>query len=383
MLKLDDAGQSSLEKNATRTVRPIPWAKPDFCGNEQRYVCEALASTWISGGPFVDRFESEFARYSGTRYAMTASNGTSALHMAFLALGVGPGDEVIVPGFAFMAAANVLLHLKAKPLFTEVDPKTWCMTAEQIERRLSPKTKAVVAVHTYGNVCLMDEIMALARNWSVAVIEDAAESFASRYKNRLAGTFGELGTFSFQATKTITTGEGGMVVTENAELRDELYLWRNHGMLHARYWHELPGHNFRLTNMQAALGCAQLERIDQIINERERVYASYRRCLSSVAGVDMQLIPACVQPVIWAVAVKLDSQAYPQGRDKVMRQLAEAQIETRNGFYAASMLQHLYSSSALPICEDLSRQVLGLPTYCTLEDSEIQFICSKLENLRR
>jgi len=246
------------ETTVARTVVRIPWAKPSFCGNEQRYVSEAIASTWISAGNFVDRFECEFAGYTGSPYAMTSSNGTTALHMALLALSVGPGDEVVVPGFAFMAAANVALHLGAKPVFAEVDPVTWCMTANDVERCLSPRTKAIVPVHTYGNVCAMDEIIALAKDRSVVVVEDAAEAFGSRYKNRQAGSIGQLGTFSFHATKTITTGEGGMVVTDSCELRDRLYLYRNHGMLRTRYWHEVAGHNFRLTNMQAAMGCAQL-----------------------------------------------------------------------------------------------------------------------------
>ena len=371
-----------VQRGSRGRIDPIPWAKPSFWGNEQRYVSDALTSTWISGGPFVDRFERDFAKYSDSRYAMTSSNGTTALHMALLALSVGPGDEVVVPGFAFMAAANVTLHLGAKPVFTEVDRVTWCMTANDAERCLSPRTKAIVPVHTYGNVCAMDEIIALARNHSVAVVEDAAEAFASRYKNRQAGSMGQLGTFSFHATKTITTGEGGMVITNDSELRDRLYLFRNHGVLRARYWHEVPGHNFRLTNLQAAMGCAQLERIDQIIAERRRVYTSYQGHLANIPGVSMQHFRSDVNPVVWAIAVRLDPQAYPQGRDRVMQQLDAAGIETRNGFYASSMLGHIYDSASLPACEDLSRQVISLPMYCTLQDSEIQFICSQLEAIR-
>src|SRR5882724_2279623 len=208
-----------------RTVESIPWAKPDLLGNEKQYVAEALSSTWISDGPFVGRFENDFKKYCGGRHATTASNGTTALHMAFLAMGVGPGDEVIVPGFAFMAAANVALHVGAKPVFTEVDPATWCMTATDVERCISPRTKLIVPVHTYGNVCDMDEILTLANAKSILVLEDAAEAFASRYKNRLAGVYGTVGTFSFHATKTITTGEGGMVITDSRELSEKLYLF--------------------------------------------------------------------------------------------------------------------------------------------------------------
>jgi perosamine synthetase len=298
------AGLPSVKTIAETVVR-IPWAKPTFGGNDQRYVSEAIASTWISGGPFVDRLEREFGEYSGSLYAMTSSNGTTALHMALLALSVGPGDEVVVPGFAFMAAANVALHLGATPVFTEVDPVTWCVTANDVERCLSPRTKVIIPVHTYGNVCDMDEVIALARDRSVAVVEDAAEAFASRYKTRRAGSIGELGTFSFHATKTITTGEGGMVITNSRALRDRLYLFRNHGMLRTRYWHEIPGYNFRLTNLQAAMGCAQLERIDQISKDRQRVYASYRTFLSNIPGITMQHFSSDVEPVVLGIDVKL------------------------------------------------------------------------------
>ena len=361
---------------------PIPWAKPNFWGNEQEYVTQALASTWISGGPFVERLERYFAAYQGVRCAAATSNGTTALHMAFLALGVQPGDEVIVPGFAFLTAANLALQLGARPVFTEVDPSTWCMTAKGVEKWLSPRTKVIVPVHTYGNVCAVDEILDLISGRPISVVEDVAEAFSSRYKSRLAGTSGVISTFSFQATKTITTGEGGMVVTDNQDLYDRMCLFRSHGMLGRRYWHEVAGHNFRLTNMQAALGCAQLEKIDRIIWERKRVYRTYEECLSNVPGVAMQRFGPEVDPVVWAIAVKLDPRTYCQGRDRVMQQLKQVGIETRNGFYAASLLDHLYVCPKLPVCEDLSQQVISLPTYPTLGDADIELISDKLKSLR-
>lgn len=376
-------GRLSVDESLMLEFDSIPWARPNLWGNEQAYVAEALASSWISGGPFVERLEKEFAGYCGVPYAITASNGTTALHMAFLALGVSPGDEVIVPGFAFMAAANVALHLHAKPVFTEVDPLTWCMTAAEVDKCLTPKTRAVVPVHTYGNVCPMNEILELVTPRRIAVVEDTAEAFASRYKNRMAGTLGDVGTFSFHATKTITTGEGGMVVTQSRELYDKMCLFRNHGMARIRYWHEVAGHNFRLTNMQAALGCAQLENIDQIACERRRVHSSYKKHLLNIPGVTMQKFCAQVDPTLWAIAVRLDPQAYPQGRDAVIDLLQLERIETRPGFYAASLMAHLYAFPRLRICEDLSHQVISLPTFPTLQDDQVEFICAKLKGLRK
>ena len=250
----------------------IPWAKPKLWGNEQKYISDALESTWISGGPYVERFERIFAQYSSTPFALATSNGTTALHLAYLALGLGPGDEIIVPGFAFMAAANMALNIGAQPVFADVDADTWCVTAESIEKCITAKTKVIVPIHTYGNVCDMDSILEMGKIFGLPVIEDTAEAFSSRYKGKLAGTMGDLGTYSFQATKTITTGEGGMVTTQNQELNNNMILHRSHGMLRKTfYWHEVPGQNFRLTNLQAAMGVAQFENLDKIIAERKRV----------------------------------------------------------------------------------------------------------------
>jgi perosamine synthetase len=362
----------------------IPWASPVFWGNEQRFVAQALGSTWISGGPFVDRFEEEIARACGRRRALSASSGTTALHMVYLALGIGPQDEVVVPGFAFLAAANVALHVGARPVFAEVDPGTWCLTAAAVERCLTPRTKLVIAIHTYGNVCFTEEIRALAEPRGIAVVEDAAESFGSRCRGRLAGTIAPIGCFSFQATKTITTGEGGMVVTDNEELYRRMRLHRSHGMEDRRYWHEVAGHNFRLTNMQAALGCAQLEHLPAIVRERTRVHDRYRERLSQSPGLTLQEFPPEVEPVLWAVAAKLHPQAYPQGRDAVMAALGARQIETRPGFYAASLMSHLYRDCPpLPICEELSRQIISLPTFPTLTDDQIDSICTALDEARK
>src|SRR5688572_20131403 len=191
----------------------IPWAKPNFWGGEEANLLEALRSSWVSGGPFLDRLERELAEVLGTQHAIAVANGTAALHLAYLALGVAPGDEIVIPGFGFLGAANVALLMGARPVFADIDPATWCVTAATIEPCLNERTKAIVPVHTYGFVCDMAPIIELAAAHGVAVVEDAAEAMFSSYRGRAAGTIGEIGTFSFQATKTITTGEGGLVAT--------------------------------------------------------------------------------------------------------------------------------------------------------------------------
>jgi perosamine synthetase len=363
----------------------IPWAKPSLWGNEQKYISEALESTWISSGPFVERFERVFKEYSDVQYVLATSNGTTALHLAYLALGLGSGDEIIVPGFAFMAAANMALNVGAKPIFADVDPDTWCVTADSIERCITPQTKAIVPIHTYGDVCDMDSILDLAKKHNLPVIEDTAEAFTSRYKGNLAGTMADMGTYSFQATKTITTGEGGMVTTENEELYNKMILHRSHGMLRKTfYWHEVPGQNFRLTNLQAAMGVAQMEKLETIITERKRVCVSYIEQLSGIEGFHLQYFPPEVDGLPWTIALKLDPKAFPQGRDNVMQQMRELQIETRPGFYAASLMKHIYPNAALlPISEEVSRQVVSLPTFPSLHDDQIEYISARLIGLKK
>ena len=367
----------------TLNCHQIPWAQPDFWGLEEKYLLEALHSTWISGGAFVDRLERDVATFSGSPFAISTSNCTTAIHLVYLSLGLQPGDEVIVPGFCYLAAANIALQMGLKPVFAEVDPDTFCVTAGAIEAILTRRTRLIVAVHTYGNVCEMDEIMSLSQRKDVPVLEDAAESFASKYRGRQSGAIAQLGTYSFQATKTITTGEGGMVVTDDEALARKMALYRSHGVLGRRYWHELPGHNFRLTNLQAALGCAQLARLDSIIKERKRVHRSYATALTDVAGLRLQTFRPEVDPVLWALALELDPAVYPQGRDKVIEQLAAEGIETRNGFYAASQLPIYPDCASLPICERLGENVISLPTFPSLDDEKIHFICSTLTALRR
>ena len=360
----------------------IPWAKAEFWGREREYVSDAISSTWISGGPYVTRLEDNFSRYLGGAECLAVSNGTTALHLAYLGIDVRPGDEIIVPGFAFMAAANVAIHMGARPVFVEIDPLTWCMRAEDVEAKLTKRTKAIVPVHTYGNVCDMDAIGAIAGANRVLVIEDAAESIGSRYKGKMSGSMGHLGTFSLHATKTVTTGEGGLVCTKDESRAERMKLFRSHGVASRRYWHDVAGHNFRLTNMQAALGCAQFEHIDKIIETRKLMHRRYVAALSLLQGITLQHFAPEVDAAVWAIAIKLDVSAFPQGRDRVMQELGATGIETRPGFYAASQMRHLYESSNLPVCEAVAASVISLPSFPSITDEQIQIVVKALRGLK-
>src|SRR3989338_7748949 len=233
----------------------IPFAKPVFLGKEKEYLADAIASGWISDGPYVERFEKDFLRYFEGSSGLTTSSGTTALHLALLALGIGPGDEVIVPGYTFVAPVNMVLAVGAKPVYAEADPITWCIDPRSVEKQITSKTKAIIAVHVYGNVCDLPSLRAIADKYKLFLIEDVAQAAFSKYEQKYAGSFGDVGCFSFQATKTVAMGEGGFVVTPYKNVYEKMCLIRDHGMnKEKRYWHEVIGYNFRLTNLQAALG---------------------------------------------------------------------------------------------------------------------------------
>jgi perosamine synthetase len=361
----------------------IPWAKPQFWGKETDYVQEALGSMWLSGGAFIQKLEILFSTLYGNKYCLAVSNGTAAIHCAYLAIPLQEGDEIIVPGFGFLAAANVALHMKMRPVFAEVQPDTWCIDAHDVESKITPKTRAIVALHTYGNLCDMEPLLHSVAARNIVLIEDCAEALFSRYRNQYCGTIGHIGTYSFQATKTVTTGEGGLIVTGNGDWYEQMKLYQSHGLkTRGTYRHHLPGHNFRLTNIQAAMGVAQVECKEAIINERRRVYHQYLSLLGDEDGVQMQEITEGAEPVWWTCAVRLDSHAFPQGRDAVMNSLAEYGIETRPGFLASSR-HTFYPNHRVPICEELSDTIMSLPFYASLAQEQVDYICTCLRRLKK
>lgn len=368
----------ALEEN----VEFIPWAKPDFFGKEKEYVNDALDSTWISGGKYVNDLESNFAVLLDKKYCLAVSNGTTAIHLAYLGLDLKAGDEIILPGFCFLAAANIALHMGLKPVFCEVDKDTWNISEPDVRKKITSRTKAIVLVHSYGNLCDLDAFVKLSEEHEIPIIEDCAESLFSTYNGRQSGTFGLINTFSFQATKTITTGEGGLVVTDDERIAKKMSLYRSHGMDRSKafYIHELPGHNFRLTNLQAAMGVAQFEARETIVAERERVHAEYMNNLRDVFGIKFQKISNNSEPLIWAIALLLDKDRYANKRDDLIQALRKANIESRPGFYASSMLD-IYSEHKLPVTEEVSRNIISLPFFATLKNEQIAYICNQFKTL--
>src|ERR1051326_2013909 len=265
----------------------IPIARPDLSGNELLYVTECLRSGWVSSlGSFIEQFENSFAAYCGTSKAVACNNGTSALHLALSALGVGPGDEVIVPALTFIATANAVHYCGATPVFADAELSTMNIDPEQIEKHLSARTRGIIVVHLYGRPANMDPILSLARRHGLWLVEDAAQAHGATYHDHRVGSLGDAATFSFFGNKIITTGEGGMVTTNDPELADRMRLLRAHGMSPERkYWFPVVGFNYRMTNIQAAIGLAQMERIEAMLLRRRIVAGWYNDRLAGFSDV--------------------------------------------------------------------------------------------------
>ena len=363
----------------------IPWARPNYHGYEKKYVNQVLKSTWLGDGIFIKNFEKIFSKYIDSKSAISVSNGTIAIHLVYLAMGLKKGDEVIVPGFGYLAAANVALQMGIKPVFADVDLETFCVTAKNIEKKITNKTKLIVVIHTYGNVCELDPIIKIAKSKKITVLEDSAESLGSKYKGKQSGGVADIGTYSFHATKTITTGEGGMIVTnKNKEFTERLRAFRDHGVKITRYFHHLPGHNFRLTNIQAAIGYAQMESFSKIDIERRRVYRYYSKLFKNVDGIRPQIFSSQIDPVVWTFAVVLDPEVFIH-RDKIIKKMKDQGIETRNGFYSPCRLPiyKKYKTSHLKNSNKLSKNIICLPFFTNLKEKEMDYIAKTLLRFKR
>jgi len=357
----------------------IPWAKPFFFGLEKSYMLKALKSSWISGGPYVLELERLFKKKFNTKHAFAVNNGTSALHSAFLAADLKPGDEIIVPGYGYMAAANIANLMSLKVIFADVNKYTFCLDLKNLKKVISKKTKAVVTINTYGNVHDLDKIKNYLSKRKILFIEDAAESLGSKYKNKFAGTFGDIGTFSFHATKNITTGEGGMVITNNLKIAKKLSLYRSHGIKKIRYKHYVYGHNFRLTNLQAAIGVAQFKNLDKIINKRKEIYKWYLDKIDKEKFYFQKILEQ-TKIVPWTLALHIPN-SIKLSRDKIMQGFLKKNIETRNGFYSADRLKIFDTTKSLFNSNILSRKIICLPFFHEMTKKDVNDICKILNKL--
>ena len=360
----------------------IPVAEPLLGEKELEYVTDCVRSGWISSlGEYVRRFEREFAAYCGVRHGVATHNGTVALHLALAALGIGPGDEVILPTLTFVATANAVTYTGATPVLVDSEPYTWNIDPEAAAHAVTPRTRAIIAVHVYGHPADMDPLRALADRHGLALIEDAAEAHGARYKGRRAGSLSDVAIFSFFGNKIITTGEGGMVLTDDADLAERCFFLENQARHKENpYWHPEIGYNYRMTNLQAALGVAQLERIQELIDIRRRNAAHYARRLAAVPGLSLPPCAPWAENVYWMYTVLVEDE-YGLERDTLMARLRERGIETRPVFYPIHTLPMYNQGQRLPVAEGLGRKGINLPSGATLTPEQAGQVCDALAEL--
>jgi perosamine synthetase len=349
----------------------FPVASPNLDGNEFKYLTDAFFSTWISSsGYYIGLFEESFSSYSDCKYGVAVSSGTTAIHLALVALGIGEGDEVIVPDLTFAATINAVLHANATPVIVDIDSQSWCIDSVEIENAITPKTKAIIPVHLFGQVCDMDSIMILAKKYNLRIIEDCAEAHGAEFKNNKVGSFGDIGCFSFYGNKVLTTGEGGMCTTNSSKINDQLRLFRDHGMSKSkRYFHEVIGFNYRMTNLQAAIGVGQLERIDEIHKNRSSYESLYKKVMSG-KPFEFQKNLKNRKKITWLVSIFLNGDI--NDRDKLMSKFKEKGIDARPFFYPLSdmPIYKKYCLKETPIAKKISSRGINLPTYESLKSLE-------------
>lgn len=348
----------------------IPVSAPDLSGNEEAYVVDAVRSSWISStGKYVDMFEQSFAEACGTRSAIAVANGTIALHLALLALGVRTGDEVIVPALTYVATANAVRYVGGEPVFVDVDPATWCLDPTKLEDAITPRTRGIIAVHLYGHPADMDAINRVAGIHGLWIVEDAAEAHFATYKGRRVGGLADIATFSFYGNKLITSGEGGAVTLSDPRIELRARTLRGQGMDPARrYYFPVIGYNFRLTNVACAILCAQIERREAILDRRRTIFDAYGSGLAGTPGIGFQPVAEWAKPSPWLFCITIDPNAFGRTRDDLASELAAEGIETRPFFIPLNTLPPFRESALrrgdlVPVSASLADSGLNLPTF--------------------
>ncbi len=355
----------------------IPVYQPWLCGNEKKYVMACLDSNWISSrGFFVEEFEKQFAAYTGVKHASAVANGTVALHLAMLALGIKDGDEVIVPTLTYIASVNAIAYARATPVFVDSLKETWQMDPADIEKKITAKTKAIMVVHLYGHPCDMDAIMAIAKKHNLYVIEDCAEATGSYYNGKHVGTFGDIATFSFYGNKTITTGEGGMVVTNDEKIHNHVLHYKGQGLAKGReYWHDVVGYNYRMTNICAAIGLAQLEQIEFFLSKKKELAKKYKEKLDHLPLAFHDPVGP-IEHSYWMISI-LTERA--DDCEPLREFLKKRGIESRPFFRPAhKMPMYEECGGNFPVAERLSSCGINLPSWPGLTVTDLDVICADI-----
>lgn len=366
-------------------IHRTPIMQPLLNGNELAYISDCINTGWISSqGAYVKRFEKEFAGFCGAQYAVAVSNGTVALHLALAALDIKAGDEVIVPDLTFAASINAIIYTGATPVIVDVDRTTWTISVADIEKNISPRTKAIMPVHLYGHSSHMDEIMALAQKHNLLVVEDAAEAIGGKYKDKHVGVFGDAATFSFFGNKTITTGEGGMVFFKDKKAYEKAVILRDHGMSkEKKYWHDYVGFNYRMTNLQAAIGCAQMERINEFISAKRKLADFYNKVLAETGFFILPPQESWATNGYWLYTAILKENANIS-RDVLMEKMLKNGVETRPAFYPLHEMppyKNYPTKATFNNSKYISAQGISFPSSVNITQEELNNIANALHSI--
>ena len=356
----------------------IHYAKPSITDLEVKYASDAAANGWgVNCYDYIIRFRDLLKSYLNVPYVIPTSSCTGALHMALAALDVGPGDEVIVPDITWIASVSPISYLRATPVFVDVLEDSWCVDPQAIRNSITNKTKAIIVVHVYGNVCDMDEIMAIANEYDLPVIEDAAEGLGSLYKGRKAGSIGDMSVFSFHGTKTVTTGEGGALIVQSKDLYEKLLVLESHGRdpkVSKQFWCEKIGYKYKMSNLEAAVGTAQLERIEQLIARKREIFLEYKQLLGGRPEIHLNPEPDGVVNSYWMGTVIFD-KSVGFDRDELLKDMERANIDARVFFYPVSMMTPFEDKPQNKVSYSLYSRGINLPSYHDITSDEIRRVC--------
>lgn len=383
-IPLVDEAHHPVDYASFTRLHRIPIMEPLLNGNELNYVTDCIKTGWISSqGAYVRRFEKEFAEYCGAPYALAVSNGTVALHLALAALDIKEGDEVIVPDLTFAASINAIVYTGATPVIADVSLETWTIDIDSVRACITPRTKAIMPVHLYGHPCHMDELMAIAKEHNLYIVEDCAEALGSLYKGKHVGVFGETATFSFFGNKTITTGEGGMVLFKNKEQYEKAAVLRDHGMSkQKRYWHDFVGFNYRMTNLQGAIGVAQMERLTEFVEAKRKLASRYTGYFSSHPGIITPPEASWARSGYWLYTMLINSKE-GISRDEFMEKMLKNGVETRPVFYPLHEMPPYiqYARGSYPNTEYISQNGVSLPSSVHISDQEMENIAQAIHTI--
>jgi perosamine synthetase len=362
----------------------ILYTKPSITDLETGYASDAARNGWGERCyEYINRFEELFRKHLGVEYAIATSSCTGALHLGLAALDIGAGDEVILADTNWIASVAPVVHMGATPVFVDIDPQSWCLDPAQVERAITPKTRAIIAVHLYGNLCDMDQLLALGAKHGIPVIEDAAEAIGSVYKGKRAGSMGKFGTFSFHGTKTMTTGEGGMFVTNDAALYERVLTLNNHGRVRGQtkqFWPDVVGYKYKISNLQAAIGCGQMERVEELVARKRAIMAHYRTRLAGLKGATLNHEPPGCVIGAWMPSIVFDAHT-GLTREKLQAALVADNIDARVFFHPLSSLPMFKPQPQNRWAFDIPARAINLPTYHDMTPEQLDRVCNVIKAL--